>query len=118
MISFVGRDIEDAITVGLITRDQMPGNCTETIGNNNREIINTLVIDVIENSYGENCISFSSEVWRALEGLRNFNLKTIYENPRIKTQSGKIRRMYKFMFETFLEDMEKKILFPISSNIM
>ena len=114
MISFVGRDIEDAITVGLITRDEIPANCAETIGNNNREIINTLVIDVIENSYGEDCISFSSEIWLALESLRNFNLKTIYENPRIKTQSGKIRRMYKFMFETFLEDMERKNL---NSNI-
>lgn len=114
MISYIGRDIEDAITVGLITRDQIPENCTETIGNNNREIINTLVIDVIENSYGEDCISFSSEIWRALEDLRNFNLKTIYVNPRIKTQSGKIRTMYKFMFETFLEDMERKNL---NSNI-
>ncbi len=114
MISFIGRDIEDAITVGLITRDEIPANCAEAIGNNNREIINTLVIDVIENSYGEDCISFSSEIWRALEDLRNFNLKTIYENPRIKTQSGKIRTMYKFMFETFLEDMERKNL---NSNI-
>jgi len=114
MISYVGRDIEDAITVGLITRDQIPKNCTETIGNNNREIINTLVIDVIENSYGEDCISFSSEIWQALEDLRDFNLKTIYKNPRVKTQSGKIRTMYKFMFETFLEDMERKNL---NSNI-
>jgi len=114
MISYIGRDIEDAITVGLIARDQVPANCTEAIGNNNREIINTLVINVIENSYGLDCISFNSEMWRALEDLRDFNLKTIYKNPRIKTQSGKIRRMYKFMFETFLEDMELKNL---NSNI-
>ncbi len=114
MISYIGRDIEDAITVGLITRDQIPENCNETIGNNNREIINTLVIDVIENSYGEDCISFSSEIWRALEDLRNFNRNTIYVNPRIKIQSGKIRTMYKFMFETFLEDIKRKNL---NSNI-
>jgi len=108
MISFVGRDIEDAITVGLITRDQVPENCTEIIGNTNREIINTLVIDIIENSYGEDCIRFSSEIWRALQELRDFNLKMIYENPRIKTQSGKIRRMYEFMFDTFLKDIEEE----------
>ncbi len=114
MISFVGRDIEDAITVGLITRNEIPANCIEVIGNNNREIINTLVIDVINNSYGEDCISFSREIWLALKEMRDFNQETIYVNPRIKTQSGKIRRMYNFMFETFLEDMERKNL---KSNI-
>ena len=108
MISFIGRDIEDAITVGLITRDQVPENCAEMIGNKNREIINTLVIDVIENSYGEDCITFGSDIWRALKDLRDFNLENIYENPRIKTQSGKIRRMYEFMFDTFMEDIEEE----------
>ncbi len=108
MISFVGRDIEDAITVGLITRDQVPENCAEMIGNNNREIINTLVIDVIENSYGEDCITFGSEIWGALQDLRYFNLENIYENLRIRTQSGKIRRMYEFMFDTFLKDIEEE----------
>ena len=114
VISFIGRDIEDAISVGLITRDQVPGICTDTFGDDNREIINTLVIDVIENSYGQDCISFSHEVWDALKVLRDFNLNTIYENPRVKTQSEKIKRMYEFMFERFLDDMEKQ---NVESNI-
>ena len=59
VISFIGRDIEDAISVGLITRDQVPTICTEVLGDTNREIVNTLVIDVIENSFGQDCISFS-----------------------------------------------------------
>ncbi|MBC2698409.1 MAG: HD domain-containing protein [ANME-2 cluster archaeon] len=114
MISFVGRDIEDAITVGLITREQVPESCAEVICNNNRDIINTLVIDIIENSYGMDFIKFSSEVWQALEKLRDFNMEMIYTSPRLKTQSAKIKRMYEFMYETFLNDLKSKNL---DSNI-
>jgi len=114
MISFVGRDIEDAMTVGLITRGQIPESCAEVIGNNNRDIINTLVIDIIENSYGMDFIKFSGEVWQALAKLRDFNMDMIYTSPRLKTQSAKIKRMYEFMYETFLNDLKSKNL---DSNI-
>jgi len=114
MISFVGRDIEDAMTVGLITRGQIPESCAEVIGNNNRDIINTLVIDIIENSYGMDFIKFSGEVWQALAKLRDFNMDMIYTSPRLKTQSAKIKSMYEFMYETFLNDLKSKNL---DSNI-
>ena len=114
MISFVGRDIEDAITVGLITRGQIPESCAEVIGNNNRDTINTLVIDIIENSCGMDFIKFNGEVWQALAKLRDFNMEMIYTSPRLKTQSAKIKRMYEFMYDTFLNDLKSKNL---DSNI-
>jgi|SRR5271157_419874 len=107
-ISFIGRDIEDAITIGLIKREDVPRECAEALGDNNRDIVNNLVIDVIDNSYGRDYVALSTETAGALKSLREFNDARIYNNPKIKSESGKIKRMFSMLFETFLEDLEKK----------
>jgi dGTPase len=107
-ISFIGRDIEDAITIGLIKREDIPEDCSAVLGNNNRDIVNNLVIDVIENSYDLDYIALSEETADALKRLREFNDAEIYHNPKIKSESKKIERMFSMLFETFLEDMDTK----------
>ena len=107
-ISFIGRDIEDAITIGLVRREEIPEDCAAVLGNNNRDIVNNLVIDVIENSYDREYIALSEETAGALKKLREFNDVNIYHNPRIKAESGKIARMFTMLFDTFLEDLDSK----------
>jgi dGTPase len=106
-ISFIGRDIEDAITIGLIRREDVPKECAEALGDNNRDIVNNLVIDVIEHSYGEDRVALGEDTAAALKSLREFNNTRIYNNPRIKGQSAKVERMFSMLFEAFLGDMEK-----------
>jgi dGTPase len=106
-ISFIGRDIEDAITIGLIKREDVPKECAEALGDNNRDIVNNLVIDVIENSYGKDHVALSEDTAGALKTLREFNDARIYNNPKIKAQSAKIERMFSMLYETFLEDLKK-----------
>ena len=48
VIAYIGRDFEDAITVKLIRRDDLPSTITHTLGNTNDKIINTLVLDLAE----------------------------------------------------------------------
>lgn len=107
-ISFIGRDIEDAITIGLIARDEVPKECADILGDNNRDIVNNLVIDVIENSYGEGHIALSAETAAALKKLREFNERRIYNHPGVKSEAGKIERMFSMLFETFLDALEKE----------
>jgi dGTPase len=107
-ISFIGRDIEDAIAIGLVERGDIPGECAEALGDNNRDIVNNLVIDVIENSYGREHIALSGGTADALRRLREFNDKKIYNNPEIKSEAGKVERMFSMLFETFLDALEKE----------
>ncbi len=106
-ISFIGRDIEDAITIGLIARDEIPRECAEALGDNNRDIVNNLVIDVIENSYGRDCIALSVGTAEALKRLREFNNDRIYNNPQIKSEAGKVERMFSMLFDVFLDDLAR-----------
>jgi len=80
IIAYIGRDIEDAITVKLIKREDIPGEVVRVLGNTNRDIINNLAKDIIENSYNRPYIMFSKDKYNALKLLLDFNYKYIYKN--------------------------------------
>ena len=106
IIAYIGRDIEDAITLKLIKRKDIPEEIKKTIGDSNDKIINTLVLNLIENSYDKDYLAFSEDIFKALNELRKFNYEKIYHNPKIKTQSHKIENMFKQLFEKYYQDLE------------
>ena len=109
VISYIGRDIEDAIILKLINkRKDIPRRCKKILGENNRQIINTLVQDLVNNSWNKDKIAYSKKVSEALKELRRFNLRKIYLSPMIKTESEKIAKMYEFLFRKFLKDLKTK----------
>jgi dGTPase len=105
-ISYIGRDIEDAIRLNLIKRDQLPRACVKRLGKTNGTIVYTLVTDLIKNSYDKPSIAFSNEVSEALKILREFNLKHIYLNSKIKPDSGKIRKLFHVLFDGYIKDLK------------
>lgn len=103
-MSYLGRDIEDAIHLGILKREQIP----ETIlGNTNRDILRNLAVDLIENSYEKEEITISEEAFSALKVLRSFNFKNIYVHPQLKVESQKIEKSYRVLFETLYTDLQK-----------
>jgi dGTPase len=105
-ISYVGRDIEDAIRLGLITRDEIPAPCRQVLGDTNGTIVYSLVEDLVSCSLGKDCIAFSEEVSGALALLRAFNHERIYMNERVKKQTPKIQIMFQLLFDKYLRDLE------------
>ena len=108
VIAYVGRDFDDAITVNLIQRKDIPRSVANVLGNDNRTIINTLVMDLVKNSYGKEYLLFTKEIHDGLKELRTFNASRIYHNPRIKTESGKVRQMFHYLFRKYLHDLRRK----------
>ena len=106
-ISYIGRDIEDAIRLNLIKRTHLPKPSVARLGETNGTIVYNLVTDVIKNSFERTAIAFSLEVSKALKGFREFNLNNIYLNPKIKPEAGKIRRVFQVLFERYLKDLEQ-----------
>jgi len=105
-ISYVGRDIEDAIRLGLITREDIPDSCRQVLGDTNGTIVYTLVEDLVSSSLGKDRAAFSEEVSQALVRLKAFNHERIYMNDRVKKQTPKIRIMFQLLFEKYLRDLE------------
>jgi dGTPase len=107
-VSYVGRDIEDAIRLGLIRRSDLPSDSTRIIGDTNGTIVFNLVTDIILTSYKKPYIAFSQEISEALIRLKTFNLERIYLNPDIKRYTQRIKELFEMLFEQFLEDLHRQ----------
>jgi len=107
-VSYIGRDIEDAIRLGLIRRSELPENSVKLLGDTNGKIVYSLVTDIIINSYKKPYVSFSPEVSEALKRLKEFNYARIYMNPLIKKELDRINQLFRELFERFLTDISQK----------
>jgi len=105
-ISYIGRDIEDAIRLGLIKRKDIPVDCTLVLGDTNGTIVYTLVEDIIANSLDRPYVSFSTDAGESLKKLKVFNEENIYKNQKVKEQTQKIKLMFELLYEKYLEDLK------------
>ena len=106
-ISYIGRDIDDAVRLGMLERSELPEEVVKVLGMTNGTMVYNLVTDVIRNSYQQPYVTFSPEVSRALKSLKGFNMDRIYMNPEIKKHSHKIKHLFELLFNYYLNDIEK-----------
>jgi dGTPase len=107
-ISYVGRDIEDAIRLNMIKRSDLPKESVDVLGNTNGTIVYHLVTDVINTSFQNTYIAFSKHISEALKQLKDFNLERIYMNPKIKKDTNTIKTLFGILFEKYLDDIENE----------
>ncbi len=87
-ISYIGRDIEDAISLGILDEHlnelhKMLGlDINEPI--NNTVLINNFIYDLCENSSIEKGLCFSKKTFELINELKKFNYKHIYKADIIK----------------------------------
>lgn len=103
-MSYLGKDIEDAIQLGIIKREQVPDTI---LGKTNRQLLNILARDIISHSYNKEYIEISKDAYNSLKIIRKFNFENIYLHPKLKMESKKIERSYRILFEHLLDDLEK-----------
>jgi len=106
-IAYIGRDLEDAVRLGLITREELPPEAARVLGRTNGTIVFRLVEDLVTSSLGRGGIGFSAPVARALRELKSFNRERIYLNPRIKAHGDKIKTLFALLFQTFLDQVRE-----------
>jgi dGTPase len=103
-LSYIGRDIEDAILLGLIQREDLPADCVRVLGRSNGAIVHNLVTDLIANGC-DGRIGFSSRVAEALLELKRFNYKAIYLNETLKPDRKEVADCFTVLFEKYMEDV-------------
>ena len=81
-LSYLGRDIEDAITLGILDKKLKELHevlkLYKDVKINNTVILNMFIKDLCENSSLENGLCFSDEKFEMLNNLKEFNYKNIY----------------------------------------
>ena len=106
MIAYLGKDRQDAITAKLIPNHDLFE--TRYIGTKNALMINNLVVDIVENSYGKDYISMSSEVYEDLKLAKEENYRYIYNNEGTNREYGDIEPMFSRLFHQLRADLDSE----------
>lgn len=108
IIGYIGRDLEDAIRLEMIKKEEIPESITKYLGNSNTSIVNTLVSDIINNSIGKNYLKISDNIFKALQELINFNYKNIYIPAHTKEQIDNYTKIFNDLFIYYKNNINNK----------
>lgn len=108
IIAYLGKDRQDAESIQMIEGDAFRPT---VIGSINSEIINNLVVNIIENSYGQPYIKLDEAHFKAVQSAKRENYDTIYaKEPGRVILKRVVEPMMQDIYEQLLEDLlqEKK----------
>lgn len=104
MIAYIGKDRQDAETLGLKIEYE-----DTVIGKENRDIIENVTRDVIANSMGKKYISLSRDVYEALDFCKKENYEKIYKLPELNAPyNDVVKPMTEKMFDKFVADIQNE----------
>ena len=108
IIGYIGRDIEDAIILGKIKREEVPTEISSVLGTTNKDIVNTIILDIVENSMNKPYIKMSEGVYNALFNLKKFNYENIYKKSLTSEEKEYYRTGMNKLFTEYLEAINKE----------
>ena len=105
VIGYIGRDIEDAIMIGRFKREDIPKDIIDVLGSTNKEIVNTIILDIINNSMDKPYIKMSDHVFNALFSLKKYNYEHIYKYSLTDEQLEYYKVGMNKIFDRYLNDI-------------
>ena len=105
-ISYLGRDIIDAVTLGILDEDLDELKRIFHCDINNSVIISDLVYDLCRNSSPETGLCFSEEKFKMLNELKQFNYKNIYLSDKTMASNQYFKLVLNTIYD-FLKDLYK-----------
>jgi len=106
IISYLGKDRQDAARIDVVGEEAF---YNEAIGSFNAEIINNLVVNIIENSYGKPYIKLDHRHFQALRESKRDNYAKIYANavPLSKLNST-VKPMMAELYGQLMDDLKQE----------
>lgn len=95
-IAYLNHDIDDAVRAGVMAESDIPLDVRAVLGATKSARINTLVLDVVENSEAD--ITLSLEKAQAFSELNRFMFKNVYTNPVCKGEESKAEGLIKSLY--------------------
>ncbi len=103
IIAYLGKDRQDAILAKAITATEFS---EAEIGTVNSEIVNNLIVNVIENSYGKPYIKLDDKHFQALKRAKAENYEKIYNRAgKVTGTEGVVKPMMQNVYGQLLDDV-------------
>lgn len=116
IIAYIGRDIEDAIIVGSIKREDIPEEITKILGNTNAQIVNNLILDVIKNSIDKSYLKFSDDIFESLINLKKWNYNNIYNSKKARKNYDELEEAFEKLYYVYLDKLNGRKQIETSEN--
>ena len=104
-IAYINHDIDDAVRAGVIRFDDLPAEEIAALGDTGSARIETLVRDLLERSEAAGDIVQGEDVGGAMLRLREFMFERVYLGPHAQSESARIQRMLRALFDHYAEDL-------------
>ena len=104
IIAYLGKDRQDAERAKIATSSDFPPTA---IGTYNAEIINNLIVNLVENSYGKDYIKMDEEHFKALSQAKTDNYEKIYKQEAVEKELNEtIKPMMAEVYNKLLDDLK------------
>ena len=115
-IAYINHDIDDACRAGILSKEEIPKDLREILGETHSERINTMVSSIIRASTDKPTIAMESDIQEATDRLRAFMFDAVYTNSVAKAQDGRAKELLAQLFHHFVKYPEEMPAF-YQSNI-
>ena len=79
-IAYLNHDLDDALRAGVLKEFELPADCLRVLGDSHSRRINTMILDIVEQSAGQPHLAMSPRVESAMNGLREFMFEKVYRD--------------------------------------
>ncbi len=100
-IAYLHHDTDDAMRAGIIDEEDIPREVRSALGHSRAERLDTMVYDVIVNSYEQHEVAMSAEVLEATNALRDWMFDNVYLAGPAKTEDTKAQGVLWDLLEHF-----------------
>ena len=106
ILAYLGKDRQDAMKLGVLTRETYPTH-GELVGENNAQIIQNATANIIKNSIGKPYLAMDPEVFESILRIKDDNAANIYHSAAAHEQlDAAIQPMMEQLYERFREDVK------------
>lgn len=108
-IAYINHDIDDAIRSGVLRGEDLPKECVAYLGKNHRQRVNTMVTDMIQNSWEKDFVGMSRECSHYTNMLRDYMFEKVYLNENVKKleELEQVRNMIETLYGYYLAHTEE-----------
>lgn len=105
-IAYINHDLDDTIRAGILRSEDVPEMIRTRCGERNSERINSILIDLIENS-ADGEIRMSPYMQEAVDFFHTFMYSDVYTNPVAKSEESKVDGIIGGLFDHYTAHPEK-----------
>lgn len=102
-IAYINHDIDDAIRAGVLREFEIPHELLRILGETHGQRINTMILDIVQESQNESSIQMSEEIQTACNELRDFLFEHVYMDEWRKDEERRCDHVIRSLFEYYME---------------